>query len=84
MSGYYKNSSRGYYKPRYRARNYYKPQEKTYEEKPEPIQEPKTRDEGIQINLLEGIPCRIIPLNPEDYPKLLALLQMQDPRPNID
>jgi hypothetical protein len=78
MSGYYKNYSRGNYRRRYKPRNH------PYQEKPsetvQPAQpEPKSEEKGIQINLLEGIPCKIIPLNPEDYPKLLALLGMQDP-----
>lgn len=79
MSGYYRNSWRGHNRPRYRNRNYYKPREYPTEVKEDLVPEPATRDEGIQINLLEGIPCRIIPLNPEDYPKLLALLNMKDP-----
>lgn len=81
MSGNYRNSWRGYNnKSRYRQRNYYKQEEKQTEVKVDPVPEPKTREEGIQINLIEGIPCKIVPLNPEDYPKLLALLNMKDPR----
>ena len=77
MSGYYKNYNRGY-KPRYKPKTQ-TAQEKVSEIKEEQV-ETKTEEKGIQINLLEGIPCKIIPLNPEDYPKLLALLGMQDPR----
>jgi len=80
MSGYNRNSWRGYNKPRYRQRNYYRQDERETEAKVEPVAEPKTREEGIQINLIEGIPCKIVPLNPDDYPKLLALLNMKDPR----
>jgi hypothetical protein len=84
MSGYYpKNYNRYSQKPKYKPRYYQKPNYKEPEKSPEVISEavqaeiPKTRDQGIQITMGEGIPCRLVPLNPEDYPRLLALLNMQ-------
>ncbi|OMJ88275.1 hypothetical protein SteCoe_9863 [Stentor coeruleus] len=83
MSGYYpKNYNRYSQKTRYRPRYYQKPNYKEPEKNPEVISEavqaeiPKTQDKGIQITMGEGIPCRLIPLNPDDYPRLLALLNM--------
>ena len=87
MSGYNSRSSNRYnYRPRYRPRrnNQYKyserPQEEEEEKKTEAVQAdlPKTYEQGVQIDMGDGIPCRIIPINPDDYPRLLALLKMQD------
>lgn len=77
MSGYY--SRRNYnQKPKYKPK-FVQP-EKPAEEaiKAEGVQTNfiSTSDQGVQITMGEGIPCRLIPINPEDYPKLLALLKI--------
>ena len=83
MSGYYSRPYRkNYQNPRYKPKYY--PREIPVENPIEPSSKseaiqanfPKTRDEGIQIDMGEGIPCRLIPINPDDYPKLLALLNL--------
>lgn len=75
MSGYY-NHYKYTQKPRYRPKNFQKPEPKP--EKSEAVQAsfPLVKDEGVQIDMGDGIPCRIIPINPEDYPRLLALLNI--------
>jgi hypothetical protein len=79
MSGYYSRPYKKYsQQPKYKPK--YSQEEKQTED---PVKNSgnqtnfiKTSEEGVQINVGEGIPCRIIPINPEDYPKLLALLNL--------
>ena len=83
MSGNYrrpynKYSQRPRYRPRYGNREFREEHEEEKLEKHEEsqVEIPKTRDEGVQIDMFGGIPCRLIPMNPEDYPRLLELLNM--------
>jgi hypothetical protein len=77
MSGYLRSFNKNQ-KPRYKLKNTPKPSGQDEPVKSEAVQTTfiKTQEEGIQIDMGEGIPCRLIPLNPEDYPKLLALLKI--------
>jgi hypothetical protein len=81
MSGYYRRGNR-YTHRRYRAKPWNRggELEEEKQEKSQGVQAevPKNKDEGVQIDMFEGIPCRLIPMNPEDYPRLLALLNMSE------